>query len=121
MFYYITMENFQGHIKRWVSLDSQLKSLTDSAKQIRNERNELADNIFEFVDENNLSTSTIKISDGKLKFFQNKQTSPISLGFLENCLTDIFQDEEKVNQIMSYIKERREIKVVPDIKRYYNN
>jgi predicted FMN-binding regulatory protein PaiB len=115
------MENFQGDIKKWVSLDSQLKNLTDSVKEIRNERNELVDSIFDFVEENNLSTSTIKISDGKLKFSQNKQTSPISLGFLEKCLTDLFHDEAKVHQIMNYIKENREIKMVPDIKRYYNN
>jgi uncharacterized membrane-anchored protein YjiN (DUF445 family) len=115
------MENFQGDIKKWVSLDSQLKTLNDSVKEIRNERNELADNIFDFVEENNLSTSTIKISDGKLKFAQNKQTSPITLGFLENCLTDLFHDEVKVDQIMTYIKDKREIKMVPDIKRYYSN
>ena len=42
------MENFQGDIKKWVSLDSQLKNLTDSVKEIRNERNELVDNIFDF-------------------------------------------------------------------------
>ena len=115
------MENFQGDIKKWVSLDSQLKVLNEQTKEIRNERNDLADTIFDFVDENNLSTSTIKISDGKLKFAQNKQTSPITLGFLEGCLTDLFHDEAKVEQIMNYIKEKREIKMVPDIKRYYNN
>ena len=115
------MERFQEHIKKWVSLDTQLKLLNEKTKEIRNERNELTDNIIEFADNNNLSSSTIKISDGKLKFVQNKQTAPISLGFLEACLTEIIGDEEKVDHIMNYIKDKREIKVIPDIKRYYNN
>lgn len=115
------MEGFQEHVKKWVSLDTQLKALSDKTKEIRNERNELADNILDFADDNNLSASTIKISDGKLKFAQTKQTTPISLGFLENCLTEIIGDEEKVQQIMSYIKEKREVKIITDIKRYYNN
>jgi hypothetical protein len=115
------MENFQTNIKKWVSLDSKLKTLNEQTKEIRNERNDLVNNIFEFVEDNNLSTSTIKISDGKLKFSQNKQTAPITLGFLEECLTEIFHDEEKVSQIMNYIKDKREVKVVPDIKRYYDN
>ena len=115
------MEGFQQNIKQWVSLDTQLKTLNEKTKEIRNKRNELTDNIFEFVDNNNLSTSTIKISDGKLKFAQNKQTAPITLGFLEGCLNDIIGNEEKVTQIMNYIKENREVKVIPDIKRYYNN
>jgi len=118
---YINMEGFQEHVKKWVSLDTQLKALSDKTKEIRNERNELADNILDFADDNNLSASTIKISDGKLKFAQTKQTTPISLGFLENCLTEIIGDEEKVQQIMSYIKEKREVKIITDIKRYYNN
>jgi hypothetical protein len=115
------MENFQTNIKKWVSLDSKLKTLNEQTKEIRNERNDLVNNIFEFVEDNNLSTSTIKISDGKLKFSQNKQTAPITLGFLEECLTEIFHDEEKVSQFMNYIKDKREVKVVPDIKRYYDN
>jgi len=115
------MEGFQQNIKQWVSLDTQLKSLNEKTKEIRNKRNELTDNIIEFVDNNNLTSSTIKISDGKLKFAQNKQTSPITLGFLEGCLNDIIGNEEKVTQIMDYVKENREVKVIPDIKRYYNN
>jgi septal ring factor EnvC (AmiA/AmiB activator) len=115
------MEGFQEHVKKWVSLDTQLKLLNEKTKEIRNERNELTDSIIEFVEDNNLSSSTIKISDGKLKFAQNRQTAPITLGFLENCLTEIIDNDEKVAHIMNYIKDKREIKIIPDIKRYYNN
>ena len=115
------MEGFQEDIKKWVTLDSQLKVLNDKAKDIRNNRNELTNNIMSFVDDNNLSTSTIKISDGRLKFATNKQTAPLTLGFLDKCLMEIFNDEEKVGQIMDYIKDKREIKYNYDIKRFYNN
>lgn len=114
------MEDFQSNIKKWVSYDSQLKSLNEKAKEIRNERNNLSDNIFNFVEDNNLSSSTIKITDGRLKFGQNKQTAPITLGLLEKCLMEIFDDEEKVGQIMNHIKEKRDIKTISDIKRYYD-
>ncbi len=115
------MEGFQSNIKKWVALDTQLKSLNDKTKEIRAERNDLSDGIMEFVADNNLSSSTIKISDGRLKFNQTKQTAPITLGFLETCLMDLFNEEEKVQKIMEYIKEKREVKMVTDIKRYYDN
>jgi septal ring factor EnvC (AmiA/AmiB activator) len=115
------MEEFQSSIKKWVHLDSQLKKLNDDIKMIRSEKNNLSENIINFVDDNNLNSSTIKISDGKLKFAQNKQTSPITLKFLESCLLETIGDEEKVNQLITYIKEKREVKMVPDIKRYYDN
>ena len=95
------MEGFQEDIKKWVTLDSQLKVLNDRSKDIKNERNELSDNIMSFVDDNNLSSSIIKISDGRLM--------------------ELFNNEEKVGQIMDYIKEKREVKYNSDIKRFYNN
>ena len=97
------MEKFQGEIKEWVNLDSQSKLLNEKLKEIRNKKTEISDNIFEFVESNNLSSSIIKISDGRLKFGQTKQTSPITLGFLENCLQELFNNEEKVGEIMEYI------------------
>ncbi len=115
------MEEFQEDIKQWVALDTQLKIITDKVKEIRNDKNEKFDTIMEFVDNNSLSSSTIKISDGKLKFTTNKQTAPLTLGFLEKCLMDLFNNEEKVVQIMDYIKDKREVKYNCDIKRYYNN
>lgn len=115
------MNTFQENIKKWVHLDTQLKLLNEKTREIRTERNSLSDNIFEFVDNNNLSASTIKISDGRLKFAQNKQTSPITLGFLETCLTETIGNEDTVAHIMEYIKTKRETKIIPDIKRYYNN
>jgi len=115
------MDGFQENVKQWVQLDSQLKTLNEKAKEIRNQRNDLSDGILDFVDDNNLSSSTIKISDGRLKFAQNKQTAPLTLGFLETCLGDIINNEEKVTQIMEYIKQKRDVKYVPDIKRFYNN
>ena len=115
------MEKFQGEIKEWVNLDSQSKLLNEKLKEIRNKKTEIGDNIFEFVESNNLSSSIIKISDGRLKFGQTKQTSPITLGFLENCLQELFNNEEKVGEIMEYIKSKRDFKYSSEIKRFYNN
>lgn len=115
------MEEFQNNIKKWVQLDTQLKTLNEKTKEIRNEKGEINTSIMDFVEDNKLSSSTIKISDGKLKFAQNKQTSPITLGFLEKCLNDVIGEEDKVKQIMKYIKDQRETKLVPDIKRFYDN
>lgn len=115
------MNTFQENIKKWVHLDTQLKLLNDKTKEIRSEKSKLSDNIFEFVDSNNLNTSTIKISDGKLKFAQTKQTAPITLGFLESCLNETIRNDKTVAHIMEYIKSKRETKIIYDIKRYYDN
>lgn len=114
------MEEFQQNIKDWVKLDGQLKDINDQTKQIRTDKSSLQTNIYEFVQSNDLEASTVKISDGKLKFAQTKQTPPLSLGFVENCLMDKLNNESMVTDLMEYIKSKREPKYTSEIKRYYD-
>ena len=55
------MERFQNKIKQWVELDNKVKILNDQVREIRNERNNVSDEIVAFVDENNLDLSLIHI------------------------------------------------------------
>lgn len=114
------MEEFQQNIKSWVKLDSELKDINDQAKLLRSNKSELQSNIYEFVQQNDLESSTVKISDGKLKFTQTKQTPPLSLGFIESCLMDKIKNEDSVSDIMEYIKSKRELKYTSEIKRYFD-
>ena len=110
---------FEDDIKKWVGLDNQLKILNEKAKNIRSEKNELNETIMDYVETNSLNNATVKISDGRLRFGQTKQTCPLTLKLIEQCLADCISNEEQVEFIMNHIKEKRDIKVVQDIKRYY--
>ncbi len=114
--------SFEENIKKWVYYDNKTKELNDQIKTIRSNKSSLTEEIMTHVDENpSLQDAVVKISDGRLKFSHNKQTAPITLSFLESCLKDIINDEEGVKKIMEYIKSQRDTKIIPDIKRYYNN
>tara|TARA_Y100000816_G_C25994767_1_gene519653 strand:- start:666 stop:1013 length:348 start_codon:yes stop_codon:yes gene_type:complete len=114
--------SFEDNIKKWVYFDNKNKELNDQIKIIRNNKSLLTEKIINHVDENaSLQDAVVKISDGRLKFSQTKQTSPITLSFLESCLKDIIQDDENVKKIMDYIKSQRDTKIIQDIKRYYDN
>ena len=73
------------------------------------------------MESSNLSSSSIQISDGKIKFTQTKETQQLTFKYLESCLHEIIKNDEQVNKIVEYIKNKREIKYVPEIKRLYNN
>jgi hypothetical protein len=107
-------------IKTWVELDNELKRLNERAKDIRTRKNDVEDKIITYVEDNNMNNSVVNIADGKLKFCEIKQTSPLTLGFLEKCLSEIISNQGQVTQIVEYIKSKRETKMVPEIKRYYN-
>jgi hypothetical protein len=112
---------FEQNIKKWVSLDNQIKALSEQVKALREEKSAVNDSINLHIETNHLEKATIQISDGKLRYVTSKSQSPISLKYLESCLNDcIANNPAKVKEIMDYIKENREVKETTELKRYYN-
>ena len=107
-------------IQNWVELDNELKKINEKAKDIRTRKNDIEDKLITYVEDNNMNSSVVNITDGKIKFCETKQTSPLTLGFLEKCLGEVIAIQSQVKQIVDYIKSKRETKMVPEIKRYYN-
>jgi hypothetical protein len=112
--------NLDKTIQNWVELDNELKRINERAKDIRMRKNDIEDKLMTYVEDNNMNNSVVNISDGKIKFCETKQTSPLTLGFLEKCLSEVIANQNQVKQIVDYIKSKRETKMVPEIKRYYN-
>ena len=113
--------SLEENIKKWVSLDNQLKTLTEKTKELREARSTAEELILDYVETKKMNNATVNISDGRLRFVSTKQTAPLSLKYVEECLTQCIGNTEKVGQLMDYIKEKREVKYVPDIKRTYTN
>ena len=117
----ILIMSFEQHIQQWVSIDNQIKQLSDKMKELRDKKSTLNDAIFNHVDNSNLSNATVQISDGKIKFVKTKDTQVLTFKYLETCLHEIIKNEDQVTKIVEYIKNKREIKYVPEIKRFYSN
>ena len=113
--------SFENQIQQWVSIDNQLKQLNEKVKEMREKRNHLEQNLTNYASSNNLSNTTIQISDGRLKFANTRVPEPITLKYLEKTLGEVIKNESQVKLIMEHIKQKRAIKVVPEIKRFSNN
>jgi hypothetical protein len=113
--------SFENQIQQWVSLDNQLKQLNEKVKELRDKRNNLEQNITNYASENNLSNATIQISDGKLKFTNTRVPEPLTFKYLERSLGEVIKNESQIKLIMEHIKQKRNIKIVPEIKRFSNN
>ena len=113
--------SFEGQIQQWVQLDNQLKQINEKVKDLREKRNTLEQNITTYAASNNLTNSTVQISDGKLKFANTKVQEPLTFKYLEKTLNEVIKNESQVKLIMEHIRQKREIKIVPEIKRFSNN
>tara|TARA_Y100000389_G_scaffold144574_1_gene142942 strand:- start:845 stop:1237 length:393 start_codon:yes stop_codon:yes gene_type:complete len=107
-------------IQQWVKLDNNIKLTNKRLQESRKEKNEIGHEINDIIYKNNWQHAEIEISDGKLKFNEVKVTSPLTFGFLKECLSHFIEDEKQLNTIITYIKEQRQTKYNKDIKRVYN-
>jgi ferritin len=113
--------SFEQQIQQWIAIDNQIKILNDKMKELRNKKNNISEQINTHIETSQLSDASIKISDGQLKFIKVKETQQLTFKYLETCLSEIIKNEDQVKKIVDYIKNKREVKYVPEIKRLYNN
>lgn len=113
--------SFENQIQQWISIDNQMKQINEKVKELREKRNTLEQNITTYASSNNLSNASIKIGDGKLKFTNTRVPEPITFKYLEKTLGEVIKNESQVKLIMEHIKQKRNIKIVPEIKRFFNN
>ena len=113
--------SFENKIQQWVQLDNQLKQINEKTKELREKRSILEENITSYASINNLSNTTVQISDGKLRFAETKVTEPLTFKYLEKTLSEVIKNESQIKLIMEHIKQKRTVKIVPEIKRFSNN
>lgn len=113
--------NFEQHIQQWVTIDNQMKILNDKMKELRDKKNTISEQINTHIETSKLSNATVNLTDGQLKFVKVKEIQQLTFKYLESCLSEIIKNEEQVKKIVEYIRNKREIKYNPEIKRFYSN
>ena len=111
--------NFESSIREWMRLDNEIKSKLLEIKKLKIDKEEVHNNILEYIRENKLEEITIKIGDGKLRLASTNVSQPLSYKFLSETLVDYFEDDgDVVSEIIEYIKEKRPTKTVTELKRF---
>ena len=113
--------SFEQDIQNWVTIDNQMKLLTEKMKELRETKHAITEKINAHVETDQLENTSIKISDGRLKFIKVKDTQQLTFKYLETCLSEIIKNEEQVKKIVEYIKNKRGVTYLPEIKRLYSN
>jgi len=110
---------FVENIQKWVIAEKQLKHIAEKTKEIRELKTQTSIDICQYIQSNNLSSTKIELSDGELKIYDKKEYPPLSFGYIEERLAEIIPDKSHVNFIIQHLKDNREIKSSPDIRRTY--
>jgi type II secretory pathway component PulM len=113
--------NFENQLQQWVQIDNQLKTFSEKIINLRKQRNTLSENITKYAISNNLYGKKINISNERIQISNTKLAEPLTFKYLEKTLSEIIQNESQVKIIIDKLKQKRNIKVIPEIKRFSDN
>ena len=115
-----TQPEFEDSLKKWIRVDTQIKLANQQMRELRNQRDALSSNVCDYIEKNRMEKRKIETSDSKIEYYEKKEYSALTYGFLEKHLADLIPDEKNVKLIMEYLRSKREIKKSHDLKRVFN-
>ena len=115
-----TNTEFIENVRKWVLLDTQIRTITEKTKLIRELKQKITIQICDYIVNKNIQHKKIEISDGELKLYTKNEYSPLTFSYIEECLSKIISNKENVQYIIKYLKDNREIKHSSDIRRNFS-
>lgn len=110
--------NLESNVNKWIEIDNSIKNLNERVKDLRTQKNCVEETIMNYADRSNINNLSIKTNEGILKLTQSKSTSNLTYKYLEKCLHEIISDDKQVENIINYIKNKREITETKIIKKF---
>jgi len=117
---YTNNMSFDQQLNKWITIDDQIKNLDNKLKILREQRTNTKNIITAYATNNNLVGTQINTPDGMLKIAQVKSIPSLTYKYLEQKLKEVIPNTQQVEQILSHIKQTRNIQLIPEIKRISN-
>ena len=103
-----TKEELVIHIKAWIALEDELKTLQKEIKTRRAKKKELNNQLIKVMSANEIDC--FNINNGRLIHAKQKSKETITKKFLLKTLATYIDNEEDVKDITKHILDTREIK-----------
>ena len=103
-----TKEELVTHIKAWIALEDELKTLQKEIKLRRKKKKELSDQLIAVMNTNDIDC--FNINNGRLIHAKQKSKETINKKFLLKALSTYVNDKEEVKEITKHILDTRETK-----------
>jgi hypothetical protein len=111
-------KEFVSSIKKWVSLDDDIKKLREKMKLLSNEKKELEVIILSELDK--MEEKVIEITDGKLRKNVSKTQTPLKKDHIAKTIQEFTKDDQKTHEIIDYMMKSRQVVERINLKRTKN-
>jgi hypothetical protein len=110
-----TKDQLVQHIKEWIGVDEEIKSLQKEIKARKEKQKELTKDLMEVMKTNEIEC--FDLNDGKLVYTKSKTKQTINKKYLMSTLVKCLEDPKDVEKVTEFILENREEKVRESIRR----
>ena len=108
---------FEDYVKKYIEVDNELERLQEKVRTMKEWKRKLNTVIVKHMENQRLTDHTLEVHDGTLRYYERKEYSSMSFTYIERCLRDMISDDEQVRYVIQYLKDKREVKYVPELKR----
>ncbi len=110
-----TKDQLVQHIKEWIGVDEEIKSLQKEIKQRKEKQKDLTKELMEVMKSNEIEC--FDLNDGKLVYTRSKTKQTINKKYLMTTLIKCLEDPKDVEKVTDFILENREEKIRESIRR----
>ena len=110
-----TKDQLVQHIKEWIGVDEEIKSLQKEIKQRKEKQKDLTKSLMEVMKSNEIEC--FDLNDGKLVYTRSKTKQTINKKYLMTTLIKCLEDPKDVEKVTDFILENREEKIRESIRR----
>ena len=98
------MDKLKANVTRWIELDDKLHDLNESIDILKTERDDITDDILDFVEHTPISEKIIKIPGGSISFKTTKRPGSMSVKTITeamethhiDCMKEVFQTIKQI-------------------------
>ena len=100
------IETFRSKVKEWIDCDNQINEYNNKIKEIKNKKNDLNNEILEFMKSNNIEDISTK--QCKLKTYTSTSQKGLNKEYINSKLKSALKDDIKADEITNLILNNRE-------------
>ena len=109
---------FRTDVKRWLSIDDEIRNIRVRTKELNNEKKQFEENILKYLGE--VGEKEFAVHDGKIRKNTYKTKAPLSKENIQKALSEIIDDKTKAASMTSHIINSRPLVERVSLKRTKN-
>ena len=112
-------DEFIQNVQKWNYMESQIKDANEKIKKMRTLKSNFGTKICSYLEKNHSIKNKIAIGNDEIHMYSKKEYTPLSFSYIENKLKEIIQDENQVDFVIQYLKDKREVTVTNDLRKIH--